>query len=448
MTYRLTVVDNTTTLAITESPVLITEQVAGISGPKGDTGDRGSNGQGFNYRNAWVINTSYLPYDVVVYSGSTYVCILAVSGSTIPSADPTHWTLTASKGDTGATGGDSTAAASDWVSGRTYAKGDYVLYGLIYYIRRNDGSGTTTPNNDASNWSQRSPMAETNGSSLADSFVGYNINGGIYAQGLGVGGAGGSAPNTGLSVNNGSLTITGVGNGINVSSNGNLTLGASGNNGGSIAITNTTGIQLIKGSSGTSNHTLPTTGGTFLNDATTSLPNVTSVNSTTIPASSTLLTSVSALDGGNLTASTVTSAKLASVTGTGTVVVTDTNPTLTNPIKSGTQYNLRAVPTAVTTTITATQLLGEWVTSGPSSAQNTSLPAFSSLNATGVWLGGVNGCVDWSYINTGTGTVTITSGTSHTVQSGNNATVAGGTSARFSTRLAANGLSFITYRLS
>jgi hypothetical protein len=441
MSFIISVVDNITDLAITESPVIISEQIAGISGPKGDSGSAGAPGQGFNYRNAWVINTSYLPYDVVVYNGSTYVCILAVTSSTIPSADPTHWTLTASKGDTGATGGDSTAAASDWVSGRTYAKGDYVTYALIYYIRRNDGSGTTTPNNDATNWSQRSPMAETNGSSLANSFVGYNINGGIYAQGLGVGGPGGSAPSTGLSVSNGSITVSGTGNGINVSSNGNLTLGASGNAGGSIAITNTTGVQLIKGSSGTSNHTLPTTTGILLNDASTI---------DTTKGGTGVTTGLTVLDGANLTANTVTTGKLQTITGTGTVVVTDTNPTVSNPIKSGTQYNLRAVPPGVTTSITAAQLLGEWVTSSPSGAQNTSLPSFSSLSATGVWLGGVNACVDWTYINGGAGTITLTSGTNNNAPSGStgSATISPLTSARFSTRLNAAGTAFFTYRIS
>jgi len=67
--------------------------------PRGNTG---ATGQGFTYRNAWVSGTSYAAYDVVTYNGSTYVCILAVSGSTIPSSDSSHWTLTASKGDTGA----------------------------------------------------------------------------------------------------------------------------------------------------------------------------------------------------------------------------------------------------------------------------------------------------------------------------------------------------------
>jgi hypothetical protein len=73
-------------------------------GVTGLVGATGSTGQGFTYRNAWVSGTSYLAYDVVTYNGSTYVCILAVSGTTVPSADATHWTLTASKGDQGNVG--------------------------------------------------------------------------------------------------------------------------------------------------------------------------------------------------------------------------------------------------------------------------------------------------------------------------------------------------------
>jgi len=44
MTYQLTVTDTTTVLAVTESPVLITEQVTGVQGIKGDTGATGASG--------------------------------------------------------------------------------------------------------------------------------------------------------------------------------------------------------------------------------------------------------------------------------------------------------------------------------------------------------------------------------------------------------------------
>jgi hypothetical protein len=158
--------------------------------PRGNTG---ATGQGFTYRNAWVSGTSYNAYDVVTYSGSTYVCILAVSGTTIPPSDTTHWTLTASKGDTGTSAtvaagttttgaagtnasvsnsGSSSAAVFDftiprgntgatgqgytarglWNSATTYAAYDVVYYnGSTYYALQ---SGTNqTPSNRPTYWS-------------------------------------------------------------------------------------------------------------------------------------------------------------------------------------------------------------------------------------------------------------------------------------------------------
>jgi len=49
---------------------------------------------------AWVSGTAYVvgdcaSYGAVPYAGSVYQCILAVSGTTVPSADPTHWTAKA-----------------------------------------------------------------------------------------------------------------------------------------------------------------------------------------------------------------------------------------------------------------------------------------------------------------------------------------------------------------
>lgn len=44
MTFQITVVDNTTELSITESPVIISEQVAGVQGPAGTKGAQGPSG--------------------------------------------------------------------------------------------------------------------------------------------------------------------------------------------------------------------------------------------------------------------------------------------------------------------------------------------------------------------------------------------------------------------
>ena len=161
-------------------------------------------------------------------------------------------------------------------------------------------------------------------------------------------------------------------------------------------------------------------------------------------------TGLTVLDGANITAATVTSAKLASVTGTGTAVVTDINPTISSLNASGTIYRqVAGAPAGVTTTITAAQLLTMWVTSSPSTAQNTSLPTATTLS--NAWLGGDTAVVEWTYINGGAGTVTITSGTSHNAPNGTTTgspTIAPNTSARFGTRRSSGGSAYTCYRLA
>jgi len=139
MTYKLTVVDNTTTLSVTETPVLITEQVTGIQGPagstgtaatitvkrtdtgaagssaavvndgsssaaqlvftiprgntgeKGDKGDIGTAGQGFTARGIYSSGTTYAAYDVVYYSstGNSYRAKSATTGNA--PTNTTYW---------------------------------------------------------------------------------------------------------------------------------------------------------------------------------------------------------------------------------------------------------------------------------------------------------------------------------------------------------------------
>jgi len=79
MTYKLTVVDNTTTLSVTETPVLITEQVAGIQGPAGSTGTAatiavGSTSTGAAGTNASVTNvgtSSAATFNFTIPRGNT-----------------------------------------------------------------------------------------------------------------------------------------------------------------------------------------------------------------------------------------------------------------------------------------------------------------------------------------------------------------------------------------
>jgi hypothetical protein len=83
----------------------------GAQGPQGNKGDTGATGatgatgQGYNWRSGWVSGTSYSTYDMVSYGGASYVCILAISGTTSPDSDGTHWSLVAGSASIPATTG-------------------------------------------------------------------------------------------------------------------------------------------------------------------------------------------------------------------------------------------------------------------------------------------------------------------------------------------------------
>lgn len=72
----------------------------GAQGPKGDTGD-----PGLRWRGAFDNATAYAVNDVVLYSGSAWVCILTrgAGAGSAPGGD-SYWAMLVSKGDTGAKG--------------------------------------------------------------------------------------------------------------------------------------------------------------------------------------------------------------------------------------------------------------------------------------------------------------------------------------------------------
>jgi hypothetical protein len=76
-----------------------------ITGPTGATGPMGATGptgQGFTYQGDWISTTTYYPYDVVTYDGSTWITP-TVSTNEIPGIAG-GWYLFTSKGATGPTG--------------------------------------------------------------------------------------------------------------------------------------------------------------------------------------------------------------------------------------------------------------------------------------------------------------------------------------------------------
>ena len=115
--------------------------------------------------------------------------------------------------------------------------------------------------------------------------------------------------------------------------------------------------------------------------------------------------------------------------------------------KGGFGTQAAPVAKAASATLTIAELLTAIVTTSGTAAITLTLPT-GTLSDAGVTAPALplNGCFDWTVINTGTssGAVTIAAGTGHTLVG--SATVAIGTSAEFRTRkTAAN--TFVTYRV-
>jgi hypothetical protein len=111
-------------------------------------------------------------------------------------------------------------------------------------------------------------------------------------------------------------------------------------------------------------------------------------------------------------------------------------------------FDRQPAPTAIaaTATLTIAQLLSQLITTSGTTAISLTLPTGTLTDAGIVPALLVDGCFDWSLINTGTasGAVTLLAGTGHTIVG--SAAVAIGVSAGFRTRkTAAN--TYVTYRI-
>jgi hypothetical protein len=101
--------------------------VQGVTGATGVTGVQGATGvtgPGFNYRGAWVSNTSYSVRDVVYSDNSSWVCVSAHTNTTAPQNDVygARWEYLAQKGQNGTNGS----------TGATGATGPQGATGVVY----------------------------------------------------------------------------------------------------------------------------------------------------------------------------------------------------------------------------------------------------------------------------------------------------------------------------
>ena len=76
----------------------------GTIGPQGPAGPQGTTGPGFNFRNAFNASSTYAPYDVVTYNGSTYDALAAIAPGGVTPDQNTSWALMAQQGSTGPAG--------------------------------------------------------------------------------------------------------------------------------------------------------------------------------------------------------------------------------------------------------------------------------------------------------------------------------------------------------
>lgn len=87
-----------TTNSVTVSQVSGPSVTTAAPGPQGAQGAQGPAGSGFNFRGTFSGSSTYVAGDVVTYLGSSYICILATSGSNLPT-NATYWSLLAQKGE-------------------------------------------------------------------------------------------------------------------------------------------------------------------------------------------------------------------------------------------------------------------------------------------------------------------------------------------------------------
>jgi hypothetical protein len=85
---------NSVTITQASGPTVTTAS----PGPQGPQGVQGPAGSGFNFVGAFSSGGTYATADIVTYLGSSYICILATSGSHIPT-NSTYWSVLAQKGE-------------------------------------------------------------------------------------------------------------------------------------------------------------------------------------------------------------------------------------------------------------------------------------------------------------------------------------------------------------
>jgi hypothetical protein len=133
---------------------------SGSQGPQGPSGSAGADGQGFTFRGEWDSQTEYFAYDVVAYSGESYVNILGTSG--YQPTYTTYWTKIAAKGADGAAG----PSGSQGPQGESGTPADLSAYAttasLSSYLTTASAQSTYLAKNDLTSSARSAISAGTN----------------------------------------------------------------------------------------------------------------------------------------------------------------------------------------------------------------------------------------------------------------------------------------------
>ena len=114
---------------------------SGSSGTAGSSGTSGSSGSGFTYNGVWDNAVNYNVNDVVLYSGQTYVALLA-NVNKQPSVQPTFWQVFSAAGSSG-TSGTSGSNGSNGSSGTSGSNGSSGTSGETGATGSSGTSGTS-----------------------------------------------------------------------------------------------------------------------------------------------------------------------------------------------------------------------------------------------------------------------------------------------------------------
>ena len=236
----------------------------GAQGPTGATGAQGPVGPvgpaGLDWKGTWISGTSYVADDAVGYSGASYFCILATSGTTTPNLDTTHWALLASQGAVGPAGptgpqgpqGIQGAVGPAGPTGATGATGPQGIQGTpgipgtstigLAGVLANGNSLTTLNNNNFQGDSTGGTLSQSNAFGFFAGFNATGSNANFIGTGAGYSSDGPYAIGLGAQSLNNNLgdEVIGIGRGACDGNSVDFTLGI-----GSYAMSNNQGLRSI-----------------------------------------------------------------------------------------------------------------------------------------------------------------------------------------------------------